>query len=383
MEQVVIIRYGEIFLKGDNRAYFENLLLKNIRNTLSPVPCKLERIQGRLILTGCAEEDRPEILRRLQRVFGIHSISEGVRFPSDLERMKEISPDFVYGKTFRFTVNRADKRFPKPSMEVARELGGAVLAQRPDLKVDLHHPDCTVFLDIREDGNTYLYSRTLDCQRGMPYGCSGKGLLLLSGGIDSPVAGFSMARRGMKVEAVHFHSFPYTSVQAREKVLELGRILKDYCGGEMKVYVVSFTQIQQAIHKHCRDSFMITIMRRFMMRIANRLARECGAQAILTGESLGQVASQTPESIASTDSVSELPVFRPLIAEDKQDIVAVAKRIGTFETSILPYEDCCTVFLPKNPVIHPKLHQVEQEEAKLDVEALTAQALASLEVETL
>lgn len=383
MEQVVMIRYGEIFLKGDNRAYFENLLLKNIRGTLSPLPCKLEKIQGRLILTGFTEEDKPEILKRLQGVFGIYSISDGIRFASDLEQMKRFSPDFIYGQSFRFTVNRADKRFPKPSMEVAKELGAYILSLRPELKVDLHQPECTVYLDIREDGNTYLFSRTLECQRGMPYGCSGKGLLLLSGGIDSPVAGYAMARRGMKVEALHFHSFPYTSAQAREKVLDLARILKGYCGGEMKVSIVSFTQIQQAIHKHCRDSFMITIMRRFMMRIANRLAKEHGAQAILTGESLGQVASQTPESIASTDAVSQLPILRPLIAADKQDIVAVAKKIGTFETSILPYEDCCTVFLPKNPVIHPKLSQVEQEESRLDVEELTEQALATLEVEEL
>ncbi len=280
--------------------------------------------------------------------------------------------------TFKVECNRADKRFPYKSPEITAEAGGRLLRYNHKMKVNLYHPEKVFYIDIRETGNTLLYSDVIHAVNGMPVGTGGKGLLLLSGGIDSPVAAYMMAKRGMNLRAIHFHSYPYTSLRAKEKVLELARIVNKYTL-HMCVDVVSVTEIQNQIHEKCPEEMMITILRRFMMRIANKIAEKEGLQAIITGESLGQVASQTVESITVTNAVSTLPVLRPLIAFDKNEIIDVARRIGTFETSIQPFEDCCTVFLPKNPVTKPRLSKVEFYEQALDVDALVEEAVNSLE----
>lgn len=264
-------------------------------------------------------------------------------------------------------------------MEVSRIVGGKLLqAFYNDLKVSVSEPDFTLFADIREDGKTFVYIENIRGLGGMPVGSAGRGMLLISGGIDSPVAGYMMAKRGMKLDAVHYHSFPYTGEAAKEKVVELAKRVGEYNGG-MNLYVVPFTAIQEAIHEKCHEEYMITMMRRFMMRIAERLAVRLGGQAIVTGESLGQVASQTIESMTSSNSVVKMPVLRPLVAFDKEDIIKISREIDTFHTSILPYEDCCTVFLPKFPVIRPNLKKVEEMEKALDVDKLIDDAIARIE----
>jgi thiamine biosynthesis protein ThiI len=264
-------------------------------------------------------------------------------------------------------------------METSMILGGKLLElYAKNIKVNVKNPDFTVYVDIREDGKTFVYTDVVHCISGMPVGSAGKGLLLISGGIDSPVAGYMMAKRGMKLDCLHFHSFPYTGEAAKEKVVELAKKVGEYNGG-INLYVVSFTHIQEAIHKHCPEEFMITIMRRFMMRIAERLAKQQNDQAIITGESLGQVASQTIESMTSSNSVVTMPVLRPLVAFDKIDIIEIARKIDTYETSILPYEDCCTVFLPKFPAIKPNLERVQRAESRLDIDALIDEAFANVE----
>ena len=264
-------------------------------------------------------------------------------------------------------------------MELDAHLGGVLLKKWSHLSVDLYNPNMIVYVEVRTNGKTYIYNKLYQCAGGLPLGSAGKGLLLLSGGIDSPVAGYLMSKRGLRLEAVHFHSYPYTSVQAKEKVLELAKQISTYCG-EIRLHVVSFTEIQEQIHRNCDAEYMITIMRRIMMRIAEKICQQNELGAIVTGESLGQVASQTMQSMNVTNSVINLPVFRPVIAYDKEEIMDVAKKIGTFETSILPYEDCCTVFLPKNPVIRPTIKRAEILEENLDVEALVKQAINNEEI---
>ena len=264
------------------------------------------------------------------------------------------------------------------SMKVSAEIGGEILEKHPNLTVDLFNPQNVVNIDIRENGKTFVFSQIIKAVNGMPVGTGGKGIVMLSGGIDSPVAAYMMAKRGMTLRALHFHSFPYTSMQAKQKVLDLAKIIKKYTL-HLTVDVVSFTEIQTVIHEKCPEEYMITIMRRFMMRIAERIAKNNNAGAIITGESLGQVASQTLESLTSTNSVATLPVFRPLIGFDKDEIIEISQKIGAFETSILPYEDCCTIFLPKRPVTKPRLSAVEKVESVLDVDALVENALANIE----
>jgi len=268
------------------------------------------------------------------------------------------------------------------SMELERHLGGVVLEKNPNLKVDLYNPQTLVNIEVRVNKKCYIYTNLLPCAGGLPLGSGGKALLLLSGGIDSPVAGYLMSKRGLRLEAVHFHSYPYTSVQAKEKVLELAKQISSYCD-EIKLHIVSFTEIQEQIHKNCDEEYMITIMRRIMMRIAQKLCEQNGLGAIVTGESLGQVASQTMQSMNVTNSVVDIPVFRPLIAFDKEQIMGIAKSIDTYETSILPYEDCCTVFLPKNPVIKPTIRRAEYLERNLDIDKLVEVAIANEEILTI
>lgn len=382
MKNVVIIRYCEIHLKGKNRGYFERMLGDNIRHALKDIPHKYVKIPARYLIEDFAENDLEEILNRLQKVSGIHSISSAILVPSVKEEIFATAISLCENKTgtFKVETNRADKSFPINSIELSRELGGEILARfAKHLSVNIKKPDFTVNIDIRETGDTLVYTDVIKCMGGMPVGSAGKGLLLLSGGIDSPVAGYMMAKRGMRLKALHFHSYPYTGEAAKEKVMDLARTLSVYAGG-VELYVVSVTEIQESIHENCSEELMITLLRRFMMRIAERLAISIEAQTIITGESLGQVASQTIESLNTSNSVIEkLPVLRPLIAFDKLDIIAVAEKIGTFETSILPYEDCCTVFLPKFPATKPRLDKVEKEETKLDVEGLIERAMKTID----
>ncbi|MCR4726684.1 MAG: tRNA 4-thiouridine(8) synthase ThiI [Clostridia bacterium] len=380
MEKVLLLRFGEIYLKGKNKFSFEKQLLDNIRHALKGIPCALVRTRGRYLVEGLNEQTVSEAKNRVRKVFGLHSFSEAVKVAASMDELKKEAMAFLpKSGTFRFTVNRADKTFPLNSQQVAIELGGAALDFAPNLSVDLFTPDKEIFVDIREEGHAFIFADKIPCFGGMPVGSSGSGVVLLSGGIDSPVAAFRMAKRGMKMYGVHFHSFPYTSPMAKQKVVDLAKILSEYQGG-FELSVVSFTEIQRQIHEKCPEEYMITIMRRIMMRIAEKLAVEKGCGSITTGESLAQVASQTQESILVTNRTVELlPVFRPLIGMDKEEIIQTAREIGTFDKSIEPYEDCCTVFLPKFPVIRPKLALIEAAESKLDVETLVRDALATVE----
>lgn len=378
----ILIRYGEIFLKGNNRGYFESALAKNIRTALENFKFKFVRAQNRFLLEDYDEAYETDIIDKLTKIFGIHSVSVAVKVKSTEEELEKAAVLMMKDKsgTFRVTVNRADKKIQKSSMELAARLGGAVLESNPNLTVNLHVFDTDLYVDIRENGLSYLFTDKIMGAGGMPVGTAGAGMVLLSGGIDSPVAAYMMAKRGLKLHAIHFHSAPYTSEMAKQKVVDLAGIVKNY-SGPIVLHVIPFTDVQLKIHEKCPAELMITIMRRFMMRIAERIAKANSCGALITGESLGQVASQTMESITVTNGVIEdLPVFRPLIGMDKTEIMDVARNIDTYDTSILPYEDCCTIFLPKNPVIRPKLETVLKAEAKLDVETLIAACIENQEV---
>ncbi len=378
----ILIRYGEIFLKGNNRGYFESALAKNIRTALENFKFKFVRAQNRFLLEDYDEAYETDIIDKLTKIFGIHSVSVAVKVKSTEEELEKAAVLMMKDKsgTFRVTVNRADKKIQKSSMELAAQLGGAVLESNPNLTVNLHVFDTDLYVDIRENGLSYLFTDKIMGAGGMPVGTAGAGMVLLSGGIDSPVAAYMMAKRGLKLHAIHFHSAPYTSEMAKQKVVDLAGIVKNY-SGPIVFHVIPFTDVQLKIHEKCPAELMITIMRRFMMRIAERVAKANSCGALITGESLGQVASQTMESITVTNGVIEdLPVFRPLIGMDKTEIMDIARNIDTYDTSILPYEDCCTVFLPKNPVIRPKLETVLKAEAKLDVETLIAACIENQEI---
>ena len=379
MKNVILIKFGEIYLKGKNRNFFENLLLKNIKKSLDGLTAKVVRSRMRYLVSDYDQNDGKEILSRLEKVFGIHSFCPAVEIDTTEQNIFDYCKNIKINGTFKVDTKRADKTFQTNSMQFSSMIGEIILDNNKNATVDVHKPQTTVFIEIREDGKTYIYYQNIKGAGGMPIGSSADGVVLLSGGIDSPVACYKIAKRGMFLTGLHFASFPYTSEQAKQKVVSLAKIVKPYT--QMKtLYVVSFTEIQENIHKHCKDEYMITIMRRFMVRIAEKVANMVSAKAIVTGENLGQVASQTVESITSSNSVAEtMPIFRPLIAMDKEEIIEVANKIGTFETSILPYEDCCTVFLPKYPLIKPNLKKVQIEESKLDVETLIENALKNLE----
>lgn len=381
MNKVLLLKFGELFLKGRNRREFLKLLRYNIEQKLKKLTYKLSETQGRLVVSNFSADIEDELISRLQKVFGLIGVASAVEIDTAMEDIEKYVGGFDVEnyKTFKIEAKRADKTFPMTSMEIERHLGGVVLDKNPNLKVDLYNPELVINVEIRVNNKTYIYSNLYPCANGLPLGSAGKGLLLLSGGIDSPVAGYLMSKRGLKLEAVHFHSYPYTSAQAKEKVIELAKEISEYCG-EIKLHVVSFTEIQEQIHKNCDAEYMITIMRRIMMRIAERLCKENGLGAIVTGESLGQVASQTMQSMTVTNSVVSLPVFRPVIAFDKEEIMNVARKIGTYETSILPYEDCCTVFLPKNPVIRPTISRAEYLEKSLDIDSLVKTAVLNEEI---
>jgi thiamine biosynthesis protein ThiI len=383
MENVIIVRYAEIFLKGLNRPYFERALTRNIAEALKGVPgAVVRRGQSRVYVEGINDAQLSAALSALSCVFGVHSFSPAMRMQPDLNTASEKLAELVRKErakfpgeivTFRVEAKRADKSFPMKSNAIAAEVGGRILESVPGLKVDLEHPQITAYLEMRD--LAYCYTELLPGPGGMPVGCNGSAALLLSGGIDSPVAGIMIAKRGVSLTAVHFESFPYTSEKALDKVYDLARLMARYTGS-IRLHTVRFTDIQMKLYQDCPPEYLTILMRRFMMRIAERVAKVDGSLALITGESVGQVASQTLESLNTTDNVTDMIVLRPLIGMDKLEITALAERYGTFKTSILPYEDCCTVFVPKHPVTKPKMAEIEKAEAKLDVEAMIEAALA-------
>ena len=380
MKRLIILRYSEIHLKGGNRGFFEKQLYDNTVKAIEDIKATVSKGGARYIVSDYDNKDEKKLISRLTKVFGFNWLSVALCVENDVETILETVKEFQLSNcTFRVSTRRADKNFPVHSNELSAMAGDIILKQNANAKVDLENFEKELKIDIRENGYTYLYLDDIKCVGGMPVGTAGKAICLLSGGIDSPVASYKIAKRGAIIFGVHFHSYPYTSERAKQKVVDLAKILSQYCG-KFKLIFVSFTKVQEEIHKNCNSKFMITIMRRIMMRIAESLAQKFKCKAIVTGESLGQVASQTMEGIMSSNAVVKMPVYRPLIGDDKNDIIAVSKNIGTFETSILPYEDCCTVFLPRNPIIKPKLEDVEAEEAKLNIENLVKDCLNCIEI---
>ena len=381
MKEVILIRFGEIFLKGRNYSYFENTLFKNVERRLKRFNLKLERISGRFLVSDFEAEDKDDIIEAIQTVFGLVSLSVAYEVETSVDTIKSACEKIkIKDKTFKVEVKRADKTFPIKSFEFAGELGDVILKNNPDAKVDVHSPQEIVYVDIRQNGKTYIFYDKVICLGGMPVGTAGRAMLLLSGGIDSPVAGFLMAKRGLCINAIHFESYPYTSEQAKQKVIDLANIIKKYTGN-IRLFIVPFTRIQEEIHKNCDDEYMVTLVRRFMMEIAEQVAKKSDCQAIITGENLGQVASQTVEGITMTSMMAkDLPIFRPLISFDKIEISKISEKIGTYDISVLPYEDCCSVFLPKNPVTHPKLNKIIENEELLNREYLIQDAISKMEI---
>lgn len=384
MEKVIIVRYSEIHLKGKNRGYFERVFGINMEKSLKGIKHEIRRQSGRYLIEGFDENDEEIISERLKKVFGIHSYSLGLKVQTNMDKISEAAQSVCSDAgTFKVETHRADKNFELNSLQISAEIGGRLLSANKNIKVDVRNPQFIINIDVRENGTTLVFNKFIKGAGGMPVGTSGKGLLLISGGIDSPVAGHMIAKRGMNIECLHFHSYPYTNMQAKDKVIELAKTLSGYTCGT-KLNVVSVTHIQEEIHKKCNGEYMVTLLRRFMMRIAERIALKCGAQCIITGESLGQVASQTIEGITSSNSViQKLPVLRPLCGFDKDEIIERSRAMGAYDISIQPYEDCCTVFLPKHPVIKPSLEEVTLEEAKLDIEGLIKEALKTIEMYSL
>ena len=377
MNNVILIRFSEIHLKGGNKKYFIKLLYNNIKHALKDFECKMENIQNRLIVRDYQDED--EIIAQIKTVFGVHSLSKAVEVDNDVEIIKNYISNMKVNGTFKCDVNRADKSFPIKSNDFACDLGEIVLNNNANAKVDIHNPNTTIHVDIRENGKTFIFHEIIYAYSGLPLGENRDGLLLLSGGIDSPVAGFCMAKRGMRQDLLHFDSFPYTSPQAKQKVITLAKTIKNYIGAKY-MYVCSMTKLQEEFHTQCNSEYAINLLRRSMIRVANYLCNKYQYKTIITGESLGQVASQTIESLTTTNAVAEYPVLRPLISFNKDDIIKIAKEINTYETSILPYEDCCTVFLPRNPVIKPKIKDAEKEEAKINLEHLLNTVIENIEI---
>ncbi len=385
-KNIYIVRCGEVALKGTNKPYFERMLVERIKKSLKDIKdIEVKRHEGLIFIKSDKTVNELDIIRRVSKVFGVASISPAVEAESNLDEIGKAAVEYMLGlieekgiKTFKVKAKRADKNFPTTSPEIAKIMGAYVLKGCKVLKVDVHNPDCELFIDVRQD-RTYIYQDKIKGFGGLPLGTNGKGLVLFSGGIDSPVAAFMMAKRGMVIEAVHYHSYPYTSQRAQEKVEELVRIISTYCG-HIKLHIVNLLPIQEQIVEKCPEEETTILVRRFMMKIAERIAVDNKCMMLITGENLGQVASQTAEALVVTDASVNLPVMRPLIAMDKIDIMDKAKEIETYETSILPYEDCCTVFLPKHPVTKPKLERILMSEGKLDVEALINDAVNKAEM---
>ena len=378
MREVLQVRFGEIFLKGLNRPTFMRMLVSRVRDAVREVEGHVWLSDSRVYVSDVTDMD--EAIRRVTKVFGVHSVCRAIEMEKDnfeaiCAQAVELLKD--HEGSFKVSARRSDKRYFMDSPAINMEMGGYILQHLPKLHVEIKNPDVVLSVEIRD--MAYLYTHPIMAVGGMPVGSNGKATLLLSGGIDSPVAGWMIAKRGVTMSAVHFNSPPYTSERAKEKVLDLARILSEsLCG--IRVHVVPFTDIQMQIHEKCHEDYTTIIMRRYMMRIANEIAKKEHAHALVTGESIGQVASQTMHALSCTDAVAEVPVFRPLIGFDKSEIIDIAKKIGTYETSNLPYEDCCTVFTPRHPATKPKMEIILEGESKLDSEALIKAALENTEV---
>ena len=386
MKEILLCKYGEIVLKGANRRFFEDALMKTLRFRAKHFgKFDIRNSQSTIVIEPLTEDaDIDGMFETTSKVFGIVGISRCAvcekDMPAIFDMVREYVPQFLAGKkTFKVEAKRSDKRFPLNSPQISAEIGGVILGMIPKIKVDVRQPEIVVHVEIREHA-AYIHAGQFKGAGGMPVGTNGKAMLLLSGGIDSPVAGYMIAKRGVQLEAVHFESFPYTSERAREKVLELARTVAQYAGS-FNVHVVSLTHIQEELVKNCEEDYFTLVLRRYMMAIADRLANRLGCGGLITGESLGQVASQTMQALGVTDPVATLPVFRPCIGMDKEEIIQIARRIGTFETSIQPYEDCCTVFTPKHPRTRPELDKVLEQQNRLDFEALVQEALDGAYVE--
>ncbi len=385
MDKIIVIRYGEIMLKGDNKRFFEDKLVKHIRHAVSDLgKLKIYKKDSRIYI-DVEDYSEKQIIDRVKKVFGVALISVAKRFPMDFDVIKQVALESLREqislhqyKTFKVDSKRVDKKFPLTSPEISKEIGGYLLENQEGIKVDVHNPEVTIYVEVRDEA--FVFADKIHGLGGLPIGTNGKALLLLSGGIDSPVAGWMVGKRGVEVEAVHFHSYPFTSERAKEKVMDLAKIISVYVG-KFKLYSVNLLPIQQEINEKCPEEEMTILSRRFMMRIAEAIAEKKGFNALITGESIGQVASQTVESLHVTNSAVSMPVFRPLIAMDKVDIIEIAKKVGTFETSILPFEDCCTVFLPKRPITKPRLEKILKSEEGLEAQRLIDEALENMEIE--
>ena len=384
MNDIILLKLGEIVLKGLNRKSFEQKLMSNVRRRLEPVgKFRVYCLQSTVYVE--AEEDGADMdaaFEALKKVFGVIKLSRAAACEKDKDAIANLAIEYLREdmervRSFKVESKRSDKSFPMTSIELSQYVGGLLAEAYPQVQVDVHEPELTVHLEVR-DLAAYVHATPVPGAGGMPVGSNGVAVTLLSGGIDSPVSTYMIAKRGVRLIPVHFFSFPYTSQQAKDKVVDLGRQLTEYCG-RMTLEVVPFTHIQEEIRDKCPEEYFTLIMRRFMMRIAKRIADANGAKAVVTGENLGQVASQTMEAMASTQAVIDMPVLQPLIGMDKEEIVTLARKIGTFETSILPYEDCCTVFTPRHPRTHPKLKDVEAAESALDMDALVDEAVKGIE----
>ena len=386
MYNILIVKYGEIGVKGKNRYIFENKLIKNVKNILKPIgKFNVYKEYGR-IYVDLDGYDYEEVVEEVKKVFGIVGVCPAVRAEKDYNLLKELALKMLEEKieqgykSFKVDSRRGDKDFKLTSQEMSLDIGGYLVSQVKDkIAVDVRNPEVKIHCELRQN-HVMVYSDTIPGYGGLPLGTNGRAMSLLSGGIDSPVASWMVAKRGMELECIHFHSYPFTSEKSQEKVRDLAQILSKYCG-RVRLHKVNMLEIKKAIGLNCKDEEMTIISRRFMMRIAERVAESRHCDALVTGESIGQVASQTIQGLTCTNASVKMPVFRPLIAMDKTEIIEVAQKIGTFETSILPEEDCCTVFSPKKPVTKPKLDRIEKSENKLDVEKLIQDAIDNIEVE--
>ncbi|NLT48140.1 MAG: tRNA 4-thiouridine(8) synthase ThiI [Clostridiales bacterium] len=382
---IYIVRCGEVALKGMNKPYFERMLVERIRKVLKKHKgIEIRREDGLIVVRTVKDIPGDTVIGEISKVFGVDSISPAIEVESDMEAIEEAAIVFMQKqieekgiRTFKVEAKRADKSFPVQSPDIARRVGAKVLIACKVLKVDVHQPECRLHVHVRRE-RSFLFEQKVSALGGLPLGTNGKGLVLLSGGIDSPVAAFLMAKRGMYIEAVHFHSYPYTSERAWDKVKDLARVLTQYCGN-IKIHSINLLPIQEQIVQHCPEEEMTILVRRFMMKIAERVAAETGSLMLITGENLGQVASQTAEALVVTDAATSLPVMRPLIGMDKVEIMDLARKIGTYDIAILPYEDCCTVFLPKHPKTKPKLSAILESESRLDADGLIEKALENKE----
>lgn len=388
MYNIAIVKYGEIGVKGKNRYIFENKLIKNVKNMLAHIgKFNVYKEYGRIYVDlGEYAEDYEEVLEEIKKVFGVVGVCPGIRAEKDYDKLKQLALQLLEEKieegseSFKVTSRRGDKSLELTSQEMSKDIAGFLVYNVKDrIKVDVRNPETTIHCEYRQN-HVMVYSDTVPGYVGLPVGTNGRAMSLLSGGIDSPVASWMVAKRGVEIEAIHFHSYPFTSEKSQEKVRDLAQILAKYCG-KVRLHKVNILEIQKAIGVSCKEEEMTIISRRFMMKIAQRVGEMRFCDALVTGESIGQVASQTIQGLTCTNASVSLPVFRPLIAMDKSEIIKIAQKIGTFETSVIPEEDCCTVFSPKSPVTKPKLDRIEKSESSLDVEKLIQDAIDNMEVE--